>query len=88
MRGYEVSIAVISRVARAPSLRVIVGLFTQARTLGVQRAVVDLLIHAGTRLLDRAEPAHTLHHHRVTSPDGSDVIDMRIRIRIRMRQTT
>jgi hypothetical protein len=69
------------KVADAQSLQVIAGLFPQARSLEVQRAIAGILVRSDTTLLaQRAELARTLRQHRVKSPDGSDVIDLLIRM--------
>jgi hypothetical protein len=72
------------RLADAQSLQEIAGLFPKARSLEMQRAIAGLLIRADTQLLARAELARTLRQHRLKSPDGTDVID----ILIRMLQST
>lgn len=72
------------RLADAQSLQEIAGLFPKAQSLELQRAIAGLLIRADTQLLARAELARTLRQHRLKSPDGTDVID----ILIRMLQST
>ena len=67
------------RLADPLSLQAIAGLFAQARSLDLQRAIAGILIRADTQLLARAELVRTLRQHRLKSPDGSDVIDMLIR---------
>lgn len=62
------------------SLQAIAGLFPQARTLEVQRAIAGILIRSDTKALVREDLARTLRQHRLKSPDGSDVIDMLIRL--------
>jgi hypothetical protein len=68
------------RLADAPSLQAIAQLFPQARSLAVQRAIAGILVRADYRLLPQAELARTLRQHRLRSPDGSDVIDLLIRL--------
>jgi hypothetical protein len=68
------------RLADAPSLETIAGLFPQARSLEVQRAIAGILIRADYRLLPQAELARSLRQHRLRSPDGGDVIDVLIRL--------
>jgi hypothetical protein len=68
------------RLADAPSLQAIARLFPQARSLQVQRAIAGILIRSDTQLLARGELARSLRQHRLKSPDGSDVIDMLIRL--------
>lgn len=68
------------RITDPESLAEIARLFPQARSLEVQRAIANLLIRADTRALQRAELARSLRQHRLRSPDGSDVIDMLIRL--------
>jgi len=68
------------RLADPQSLQEIARLFPQARSLEVQRAIAGLLIRSDTRMLARDELARTLRQHRLKSPDGSDVIDMLIRL--------
>lgn len=58
----------------------IARLFPQVRSLEVQRAIAGVLIRSDTRALERAELARTLRQHRLKSPDGSDVIDVLIRL--------
>ncbi len=67
------------RLADPQSLQAIAGLFAQARSLEMQRAIAGILIRADTQMLARAELSRTLRQHRLKSPDGSDVIDMLIR---------
>jgi hypothetical protein len=68
------------RLADPQSLQEIAGLFAQARSLEVQRAIAGILIRSDTKMLARADLARTLRQHRMKSPDGSDVIDMLIRM--------
>jgi hypothetical protein len=68
------------RMADPQSLQEIARLFPLARSLQVQRAIADILIRSDTKGLERAELARTLRQHRLRSPDGSDVIDMLIRV--------
>ena len=72
------------RLADAQSLQEIAGLFPKARSLEMQRAIAGLLLRADTQMLARADLARTLRQHRLKSPDGTDVID----ILIRMLQST
>ena len=46
----------------------------------MQRAIAGILIRSDTKMLARADLARTLRQHRLKSPDGSDVIDMLIRL--------
>lgn len=68
------------RLADGPSLEAIARLFPLARSLDVQRAIAGILIRADYRLLPQAELARSLRQHRLRSPDGSDVIDLLIRL--------
>ena len=68
------------RLADTHSLQEIAGLFPKANSLELQRAIAGLLIRADTQLLARAELARTLRQHRLKSPDGTDVIDLLIRM--------
>lgn len=68
------------RLADRQSLQAVAGLFPQVRTLQAQRAIAGILIRADTTLLARADLARTLRQHRLKSPDGSDVIDVLIRL--------
>lgn len=68
------------RLADAPSLEAVARLFPQARSLEVQRAIAGILIRADHRLLPQAELARSLRQHRLRSPNGSDVIDVLIRL--------
>ena len=68
------------RVSDPQSLQEIARLFPQARSLEVQRAIAGILIRSDTRQLARADLARTLRQHRMRSPDGSDVIDLLIRL--------
>ena len=68
------------RLADTQSLQEIAGLFPKAQSLELQRAIAGLLIRADTQLLARAELARTLRQHRLKSPDGTDVIDVLIRM--------
>lgn len=68
------------RLADAQSLHEIARLFPLARSLEVQRAIAGILIRSDTKMLARADLARSLRQHRLKSPDGSDVIDMLIRV--------
>lgn len=68
------------RLADPQSLQEIARLFPMARSLGVQRAIADILIRADYKSLSRAELARSLRQHRLKSPDGQDVIDLLIRL--------
>lgn len=68
------------RVSDPESLRAIAGLFPQARSLEVQRAIAGILIRADHRVLGQAELARSLKQQRLKSPDGEDVIDALIRV--------
>ncbi len=68
------------RLADPQSLQEIAGLFPQARSLEVQRAIAAILIRSDTKMLARADLALSLRQHRLKSPDGNDVIDMLIRL--------
>lgn len=68
------------RLTDPQSVQAVARLFTQARSLQVQRAIANILIRADTQTLARAELARSLRQHRVKSPDGHDVIDLLIRL--------
>ncbi len=68
------------RLADPQSLQEIARLFPQARSLEVQRAIAGILIRSNYQVLERTELARSLRQHRLKSPDGSDVIDMLIRL--------
>ena len=68
------------RLADVQSLQEIARLFPLARSLEVQRAIAGILIRSDTKMLARADLARSLRQHRLKSPDGSDVIDMLIRV--------
>ena len=68
------------RLADPQSLGEIAGLFPRARSLDVQRAIAGILIRSDTKLLARDDLARSLRRHRLKSPDGSDVIDVLIRL--------
>ena len=68
------------RVSDPQSLQEIAGLFAQARSLEVQRAIAGILIRSDTKMLARTDLARSLRQHRRKSPDGNDVIDMLIRV--------
>lgn len=69
-------------VADPQSLQQMADLFVRARSLPVQRAIAGILIRSDTRLLPgpRADLARSLRQSRLKSPDGSDVIDLLIRL--------
>jgi hypothetical protein len=67
-------------LADPQSLQEIAGLFPRVRSLEAQRAIAGILIRADCRMLARADLARTLSQHRLKSPDGSDVIDVLIRL--------
>ncbi len=68
------------RLADPPSLQEVARLFPLARSLEVQRAIAGILIRADTKMLARADLARSLRQHRMKSPDGTDVIDVLIRL--------
>ena len=68
------------RLTDPQSVQAVAQLFTQARSLPVQRAIANILIRADTHMLARDELARSLRQHRVKSPDGQDVIDLLIRL--------
>jgi hypothetical protein len=68
------------RLADPQSLQEIAGLFAQARSLEVQRAIAGILIRSDTKMLARADLARSLRQHRLKSPDGNDLIDMLIQL--------
>lgn len=68
------------RLADAQSLQEIVRLFPLARSLEVQRAIAGILIRSDTQVLARTDLARSLRQHRLKSPDGTDVIDLLIRL--------
>jgi hypothetical protein len=68
------------RLADPQSLQAVAQLFARARSLDVQRAIADILIRSDRRQLAQADLARMLRQHRLKSPDGSDVIDMLIRL--------
>jgi hypothetical protein len=68
------------RLADPQSLQEIARLFPQARSLEAQRAIAGILIRSDTKLLARPELARSLRQHRLKSPDGSDMIDVLIRM--------
>jgi hypothetical protein len=68
------------RLADAQSLQEIARLFPLARSLEVQRAIAGILIRSDYQVLAKANLARSLRLHRFKSPDGTDVIDMLIRL--------
>ena len=68
------------RLTDKESLQDIARLFPQAHSLDVQRAIAGVLIRADHQVLARADVARSLRQHRLKSPDGSDVIDVLIRL--------
>jgi hypothetical protein len=68
------------RLADPQSLQEIARLFPLARSLEVQRAIAGILIRSDTKMLVRDDLARSLRQHRLKSPDGSDVIDVLIRL--------
>ena len=68
------------------SLEALAGLFPQARSVEVQRAIAAVLIRADYQALAKAEVARLLSRYRLKSPDGNDIIDILIR-RLRMAQS-
>ncbi|MFO1219943.1 MAG: hypothetical protein U1E89_16370 [Burkholderiaceae bacterium] len=68
------------RLTDPQSVQAIAGLFTQVRSLPVQRAIAGILIRADTRSIEREALARSLRLNRVKSPDGHDVIDALIRL--------
>ncbi|MBA4176253.1 MAG: hypothetical protein C0505_06800, partial [Leptothrix sp. (in: Bacteria)] len=85
MRGSDAQVRALEtlakqRLADPQSLQEVAGLFPQARSLQVQRAIANILIRSDTQRLARGELARSLRQHRLKSPDGQDVIDMLIRV--------
>jgi hypothetical protein len=68
------------RLSDAQSLQEVARLFPLARSLEVQRAIAGILIRSDYKMLARADLARSLRQHRLKSPDGSDVIDVLIRL--------
>ena len=68
------------RLADPQSLQEIARLFPLARSLEVQRAIAGILIRSDTKMLVRGDLARSLRQTRLKSPDGSDVIDVLIRL--------
>jgi hypothetical protein len=68
------------RLADPQSLQEIARLFPQARSLEVQRAIAGILIRSDYKTLAQTDLARSLRQHRLKSPDGSDVIDVLIRL--------
>ena len=68
------------RLADPQSLQSVAQLFARARSLDVQRAIADILIRSDRRTLAQGDLARLLRQHRLKSPDGSDVIDVLIRL--------
>ncbi len=68
------------RLADPQSLQEIARLFPLARSLEVQRAIAGILIRSDTKMLARGDLARSLRQTRLKSPDGSDVIDVLIRL--------
>lgn len=68
------------RLADAQSLREIAQLFPKARSLAAQRAIANILVRADYRQLAGTDLLRSLRQHRLRSPDGSDVIDLLIRL--------
>ena len=78
LHGHEVGDQLLQE--NVHNLQEIARLFPLARSLEVQRAIAGILIRSDTQKLERADLARTLRQHRLKSPDGSDVIDMLIRV--------
>lgn len=68
------------RLADAQSLREIAQLFPKARSLAAQRAIAAILVRADYRQLAGTDLLRSLRQHRLRSPDGTDVIDLLIRL--------
>jgi hypothetical protein len=68
------------RLADAQSLREIAQLFPKVRSLAAQRAIAGILVRADYRQLAGTDLLQSLRRHRLRSPDGSDVIDLLIRL--------
>jgi len=68
------------RLADPQSVQAVAQLFTRARSLDVQRAIADILIRSDRRTLAQGDLARLLRQHRLKSPNGSDVIDVLIRL--------
>jgi hypothetical protein len=68
------------RIVDPQSLQAVAQLFTRARSLDVQRAIADILIRSDRRTLAQGDLASLLQRHRLKSPNGSDVIDVLIRL--------
>lgn len=61
------------------SLEALAGLFPQACSIGVQRAIAGILIRSDYRSIATPELVRVLRERRLKSPDGEDVIDILVR---------
>jgi hypothetical protein len=84
MSGSEAQIRALDTLAKQQvndreSLEALAGLFPQARSIGVQRAIAGILIRSDYRSIARPELVRLLRERRLKSPDGEDVIDVLVR---------
>jgi uncharacterized protein YjiS (DUF1127 family) len=84
MSGSDAQIRALDTLAKQQvndreSLEALAGLFPQARSIGVQRAIAGILIRSDYRSIARPELVRLLRERRLKSPDGEDVIDVLVR---------
>jgi len=84
MQGSDAQIRALDTLAKQQlddreSLEALAGLFPQARSIGVQRAIAGILIRSDYRAIARPELVRLLRERRLKSPDGEDVIDVLVR---------
>ena len=84
MNGSAARVRVLDTLARhhlsdRDSLDALAGLFPQARSVEVQRAIADLIIRSDYDALAKPEFLRMLSEHRLKSPNGKDSIDILIR---------
>jgi hypothetical protein len=84
MKNAEVQVRALDTLARHrlsdhESLQALTGLFPNARSVDVQRAIAGILIRADYQALARPELVRSLRRHRLKSSGGQDLIDVLIR---------
>ena len=67
------------RLSDSESLKELTGLFADAESIAVQRAIAGILIRSDYPAISRPDVVRSLRQHRLNSTDGEDMIEILIR---------
>ena len=67
------------RLSDSESPKELTGLFADAESIAVQRAIVGILIRSDYPAISRPDVVRSLRQHRLNSTDGEDMIEILIR---------